>query len=167
MDSRTTCRGGVNILLRLGGTWSGNSGASFCSNISMLNPKLLHSAYHVRAYVLLIVETLSLAAPLVLFDKRRLMLAQRFSFILPQRITHTLHHNTTLTHTLIHDKMLKRRKECDTYLTHVGRHRWSRQITMKGDVFGAFSQYHGLCWLKAPNTSTFIVICLRQGCLQT
>ena len=29
--------------------------------------------------------------------------------------------------------MLKRRKESDTYLANVRRHRWSRQITMKID----------------------------------
>jgi hypothetical protein len=40
-------------------------------------------------------------------------------------------------------KMLKSREECDTYLTHVCRHRCSRQITMKVDVLGAFSQHCG------------------------
>ena len=45
--------------------------------------------------------------------------------------------------------ILRWRKESDTYLSYVCRHRWSRQITM-----------------KAPNTSTFNVICLLQRCLQ-
>ena len=38
--------------------------------------------------------------------------------------------------------MLKRREECDTYVTHVCRHHQSRQITMKMDETGAFSQHY-------------------------
>ena len=33
--------------------------------------------------------------------------------------------------------ILKRREECDTYLTHVCRHRWSRKILMKIYELGA------------------------------
>ena len=40
---------------------------------------------------------------------------------------------------------LKRREESDIYPTHVCRHRWSRQITMKMDETGAFNQY----WLSS------------------
>ena len=34
--------------------------------------------------------------------------------------------------------IVKRREECDTYLTYVCRHRWSRLITMKVIELGAF-----------------------------
>ena len=45
--------------------------------------------------------TLSLAVPLVFSEKSSLMPAQGLRFSLPRLIffTHTLHHNTTLTHT--------------------------------------------------------------------
>ena len=44
--------------------------------------------------------------------------------------------------------MLTRRKESDTYLATVSRHRWSPQITMKMCV--AFSRHCGLHQLKRP-----------------
>ena len=56
--------------------------------------------------------------------------------------------------------ILKWRKESDTYLTHVCRYHWSRQITMKA------AESNSAGWLKAPISSTFIVICLLQQCLQ-
>ena len=34
-------------------------------------------------------------------------------------------------------KYIRIKEREDTYLTHVCRHRWSRQITMKGDENGA------------------------------
>ena len=39
--------------------------------------------------------------------------------------------------------ILKGREESDTYLTHVYRHRWRTQITIKVDVLGPFSKYCG------------------------
>ena len=51
--------------------------------------------------------------------------------------------------------MLTRRKDSDTYLATVCRHRWSRQITIKVDVLGVFQPTstadESQCWLKAPN----------------
>ena len=65
--------------------------------------------------------------------------------------------------------MLKRRKESDTYLATVHRHRWSRQIMIKTDkilelsastvtfiswrVF-LFSWWNPQCWLKAEESSS-------------
>ena len=46
--------------------------------------------------------------------------------------------------------MLTRRKESDTYLATVSRHRWSRQITMKVDKLPELS--------SAEEESTFIVM---------
>jgi hypothetical protein len=66
--------------------------------------------------------------------------------------------------------MFKRRKESDTYLATVRSHHWSRQIMMKIDKIGAFSQHCGFRQLKrkkAPIWSIFIVICLLQRCLRT
>jgi len=39
--------------------------------------------------------------------------------------------------------ILKRRKECDTYLTHICRHCWSRKGPVKIDEIGAFDQHCG------------------------
>ena len=39
--------------------------------------------------------------------------------------------------------ILKRRKEIDTYLTHVCRQRWSRKILVKINEMGAFRQHCG------------------------
>ena len=52
----------------------------------------------------------------------------------------------------------KRRQECDTYLTHVCRHHWSRKSPMTIDEIGAFSQHwwKPQYWLKAPISSIFI-----------
>ena len=75
--------------------------------------------------------------------------------------------------------ILKRREESNTCLTNVCRHRRSRQITMKMDETGAFSQHCGFhqlylyswwkpqYWLKAPVSSIFIVICLLRWYIQT
>ena len=46
---------------------------------------------------------------------------------------------------LMISNMLKRRKESDTYLATVRRHSWSRQIMMKIDKIGDFSQHCGFC----------------------
>jgi hypothetical protein len=48
---------------------------------------------------------------------------------------HLFHSYTNMQHllNLLIKNLLKRRKESDTYLTTVCRHRWSRQITMKVD----------------------------------
>jgi hypothetical protein len=37
--------------------------------------------------------------------------------------------------------ILKRREECETYLTQVYRHHWSRESPMKIDEIGAFVGY--------------------------
>ena len=61
--------------------------------------------------------------------------------------------------------MTYRRNESDTYLTHVCRHRQSRQITMKMELSAstvAFISCRGRqklqYWLKAPVPSIFIVM---------
>ena len=66
-------------------------------NIPGLNPKFLHNAYDVKAYVLLIVilhrmGTLSLVIPLVSFEKSRLIPTPSFPFNHPHLIffAHTL-----------------------------------------------------------------------------
>ena len=69
--------------------------------------------------------------------------------------------------------MLKWREESDTYLTHVCRHCWSRQITMKVDVLGAFSQYCGfqnLCKFQFNVVRKYWsigLICVRYVLLST
>ena len=72
--------------------------------------------------------------------------------------------------------MLTRRKESDTCLATVSRHRYSRQITMKiREIIVAFSQYCGFHQLmKATvltesynNFSIFIAIHLLQRCPPT
>ena len=70
--------------------------------------------------------------------------------------------------------MLTRMEESDTYLGTVSRHRWNRQITMKVDGLGAFSQHCGFHQLMKATVlaesyilSIFILICLLQRCLLT
>ena len=69
---------------------------------------------------------------------------------------------------LVIRNILKWRKEHDTYLTHICKHRWSRQIMMKVDTFPELSastvafiscrgrvRWRLQCWLKAATIYLF------------